>query len=358
MRIRSCGSTPTRRCALFVLASVALWYYLLMKHGTFMPLFVITHTTAHQPSSFVADTTISADWMPPAGQRVVVSFTTLPHHLDKLRETIESLKAQTFVPNAIYVNVPKGVNKRTGVAYSVPRYLREEKSVVVNRCKEYGPLTKLLPTLLREKDPDTIVITLDDDKTYPEDAIRTLVWHSVKNKGSKVSVGLCGWAFISLPTARGVTSVYVPWAMRGRHGRRVDVLQAVCGNAYRRGHFGADDATLIRELGSPAKACYTTDDINIAGYLRARSNVHAVIIPNARHLEPTEPSWKAEEGSESVGFRLSSFNLDAFSDLKCMRALDAQWKRNVFNSAQSRYPTRVAGTWGQDNSGGASINEQ
>jgi len=51
----------------------------------------------------------------------------------------------------------------------------------------------------------------------------------------------------------------------------------------------------------------------------------------------------AAEGSETVGFRLSSFNLEAFSDLKCMRALDAQWKRHVFNSAQSRYPTRVLG---------------
>ena len=54
---------------------------------------------------------------------------------------------------------------------------------------------------------------------------------------------------------------------------------------------------------------------------------------------------------EAVGFRLSSFNLEAFSDLKCMRAIDAQWrapqwKRNVLNSTQSRYPTRVAGKHG------------
>jgi len=310
--MRRLHRTLTAACAAFL-----LWYYLLMRYGTFSPLFVATHTSAHLPSAARQD--------PHA--RVVVSFTTVPHHMDKLRETIDSLKSQTLTPDAIYVNVPWNTS-RTGQEYQVPDYM--DKAVIVNRCAEYGPLTKLLPTLLLEKDPSTIIITLDDDKIYPNDVVRTLVWHMVQNTGLRVAVGLCGWSFMSVPTARGVVPVYVPWMMRGRHGRRVDVLQAVCGNAYRRGHFDANERTLLRELGSPPKACYTTDDINIAGYLRAHAGVHAVVIPNARHLEPSEPPWKETESKKEVGFRLSSFNLDAYSDLKCMQALDAQWGVEVF----------------------------
>jgi hypothetical protein len=99
----------------------------------------------------------------------------------------------------------------------------------------------------------------------------------------------------------------------------------VCGNAYRREYFDANDEILNHDLGTPPEGCYTTDDIYIAGYLRAHANVRAVLIPNARHLEPEEPMWKQQEGRKEVGFRLSSYNLDAYSDQKCRLALINQW---------------------------------
>jgi hypothetical protein len=151
------------------------------------------------------------DWKPRAGVKVVVSFTTLPHHLDKLRETIGSLVAQSLNPDAIYINVPEGKNKRTGEQYEVPKYLMvmDIDKVTVNRCEEYGPLTKLFPTLLHERDPDTIIITVDDDKIYPAELIRTLAWHIEKDRNSHVSYGLCGWSFMPVPTERSVVPVFM-----------------------------------------------------------------------------------------------------------------------------------------------------
>lgn len=70
----------------------------------------------------------------------------------------------------------------------------------------------------------------------------------------------------------GVVPTYVPWALRGS-GRVVDVLQACCGNAYRRGWFS--DLNLLSE---PHKDCFTTDDIWIAGYLATKAKVKRVIV--------------------------------------------------------------------------------
>jgi hypothetical protein len=39
---------------------------------------------------------------------------------------------------------------------------------------DYGPLTKIVPTLYKETDPETIVITVDDDKIYKPQTIRSV----------------------------------------------------------------------------------------------------------------------------------------------------------------------------------------
>ena len=301
------------------MALLPVWYWLLMRYGTFFPLFVWTHTSL-QPGSGPGGS-VPPGWRPRADLRVVVSMTTLPYHLDLLQETIASLQAQTLRPDKIYINVPRGQNKRTGAAYAVPRWLARNRAVHVNRCREWGPLTKLLPTLSLEVDPATIIITVDDDKIYHSDLVRTLAWH--QEQRPSLAYGLCGWSFMSVPTARGVVPVYVPWLMRGNYGRRVDVLQAVCGNAYRRSHFRSPMTPF-------PPACYTTDDINIAAQLLYYSAVNSVVIPHARHLEPVDPLWKQNEDSSAVSFRLSSYNLDAYSDLKCKEALRAQWGKDVF----------------------------
>jgi len=165
----SCGQLRVRPVALGLL-SLAVWYFLLMRFGTFMPPFVWTHTTAHVRRG---PTTLDADWRPPRDTRVVLSLTTLPHHVPLLKDTIASLKAQMLVPARIYVNIPRGTNKRTGAEYTIPAWLLRERGVHVNRCEEYGPLTKLLPTLQLETDPETVIITVDDDKIYPRDLVRT-----------------------------------------------------------------------------------------------------------------------------------------------------------------------------------------
>jgi hypothetical protein len=75
-----------------------------------------------------------------------------------------------------------------------------------------------------------------------------------------------------------------------RHwGANVDVLQAACGNAYRRKFF-AEMALLEK----PHEDCFKTDDMWISGYLATVAHVHRMLTPGPMHaaltLEPDDTS--------------------------------------------------------------------
>lgn len=281
-----------RAGCLCVVASV--YYWSLMRWGTFSPIFVWMYTSLH-----VAQARGS-------GQpgRVVVSLTTMPHRISQIEPTLRTLNHQSRKPDAIYLNVPK-FNRRTGEAYAIPAWVKQ--FATVHKTTDYGPATKLFGALEMEKDPKTVIITVDDDKLYPPTLVETLA--SKFTNGDRVAYGACGWSMMPVPTERGVVPVYVPHMLRGRHGRVIDVLQAVCGNAYRRGYFEDSVQSMQVPRGSP---CYTTDDIFISFYLK-HVGVRCVLIPDAKQVEPLSRNMAKGDASKS----LSSYNLDAMSDKKC-----------------------------------------
>jgi hypothetical protein len=89
---------------------------------------------------------------------------------------LNSILEQTRKPDLILLNIPK-VFERTGETYEIPKFI--ETSVVVNVVdKDYGPGTKLIPTiryLLQNRyDPNnTRIIYLDDDIYYMVKMIET-----------------------------------------------------------------------------------------------------------------------------------------------------------------------------------------
>lgn len=94
---------------------------------------------------------------------------------------IHSILDQTRKPDLFLLNIPEEF-ARTGETYVVPKYIR--KSLTVNRVPvDYGPATKIVPTVAylkddskraKEYDPDhTRIIYLDDDIEYPKRMIET-----------------------------------------------------------------------------------------------------------------------------------------------------------------------------------------
>lgn len=305
------------------------WVYLqlLVRYGTISPLATAYFTKplgGRVADDFppTADHNNGREWRPPF--RVVVSLTTTPSRLDKVMDSVNSLVAQSLTPNQIYVNIPRGPMKRHPERsyddIEIPAELTKlEPLVKVNRCVDDGPATKLLGALRLENDDSTLVITVDDDFVYPERLVEALAWESVAKP--EESLGICGWGLMPLPHEVGVVPAYVPYFMRPK-GRYVDILQACCGNAYRRGFFHDVEA-----LADIPGVCVTVDDVWLAGYLKTVEHRGSAII--SKRLDPTSPPWKALDEQLMT---LSSFNHEHQIHYKCVQALELKfgqhWPRN------------------------------
>lgn len=109
--------------------------------------------------------------------KYVVSFTTSPTRILKCIPMINSILSQTRKPDAFILNVPE-VFQRTGEKYIIPKFI-SDKLIVNIVDKDYGPGTKLIPTIKYLKqhkyDPkNTRIIYLDDDISYMPRMIETV----------------------------------------------------------------------------------------------------------------------------------------------------------------------------------------
>lgn len=127
--------------------------------------------------------------------RVVASLTTIPSGMDGAVEVIERLLGEPEI-DLIYFNVPKVFSKTKEPYPEPPAYLVNHPRVKISRDEDLGPITKIYPTLIAEKDPETMVLVVDDDhlpekgivekflkysRLYPHAALTTGGW--VRGRG-------------------------------------------------------------------------------------------------------------------------------------------------------------------------------
>jgi hypothetical protein len=107
---------------------------------------------------------------------IYISLTTIPPRIDKLDMFFYNLiKISKNNKFKIILNIPYVCN-RLKEEYTIPSYINHISNIIVNRCVDYGPATKLIPTLELNfiKDYD-IIIYCDDDKIYHNDWLNLLV---------------------------------------------------------------------------------------------------------------------------------------------------------------------------------------
>lgn len=106
---------------------------------------------------------------------VVISLTSCPKRLNDTETTLTSLLNGSLLPKSIIFNIPYVSLK--GEEYIIPDWLltmcKQYPIITINRCEDYGPATKIIPTLIKYKDvPDQKIIYLDNDQIYPIHFIR------------------------------------------------------------------------------------------------------------------------------------------------------------------------------------------
>lgn len=193
----------------------------------------------------------------------VITLTTIPSRLkaeyaEGIKKCIDSLINQQY-PGAyeIHFNVPYTL-KSTGEVYTIPQWIKDLQAagkLKIFRTEDYGPVTKLYPTIERISDPDTIIVVADDDLVYHP----LMLDAQVKNqtKFDKAAVGYDGidcWE----PIFNDVRDHFVT---AHRHNMRVKVLQHYKTISYKRSFFQDDFRPFMDEYYE------WNDDLLLSAYL-------------------------------------------------------------------------------------------
>lgn len=103
-------------------------------------------------------------------------MTTTPSRIDHIRPAIESVLSQSVTIIHLELNVPQR-SVRTGEPYVIPEWMDDIDRLRVFRAdRDYGPITKIAPTLLRYRgDNETYLWSVDDDCAYPQNQLELLL---------------------------------------------------------------------------------------------------------------------------------------------------------------------------------------
>lgn len=134
--------------------------------------------------------------------------------------------------------------------------------LLIMKIPDYGPATKLLGALHVERDPSTIIVTVDDDSFYYPYYINRLAYHTPVD-------GALGVMHQFINAYRQTAIINTPRAMRFFfEGYGIQIrswLMGVTGIAYRVKYFQDDIFTEARNL---TKDCFLNDDVWLGGYLK------------------------------------------------------------------------------------------
>jgi hypothetical protein len=205
--------------------------------------------------------------------RTVISLTTLPDRYDDLYHTLKSLHDQIIKADCIYLTLP-AIAKRSGKPYPpLPKKIKQ-LCTVVEIEKDYGPVCKLYGALIKEQDPDTAIITVDDDVLYPPDFIKIMLEKSkIKPNGAITGAGvLLHNGYMSINTNfKGL--MFMNGFLCGfpmNDYRKVDIIQGISGVLYKRKFFPYDHLYDQFLKYTEDEDIFKSDDILTSSYLCSR----------------------------------------------------------------------------------------
>lgn len=193
--------------------------------------------------------------------KTYLSLTTSPQRINNVVKMLQDINLKHF--DKIMINLPLRFG-RNGTLYAIPKSLQNFPKVQINRFpKDFGPLSKVLPTLLVCKNPNDIVISIDDDIKHDNRVFPLLIEHC-KNKDvvvTGIGKNLSYWS-----SAKYGKMPRVSPFEHAPKGNYVDLLEGFSGVAYKRKFF--PDIKLLVQLSKIAKDCYLSDDLVLSFYLK------------------------------------------------------------------------------------------
>jgi len=262
--------------------------------------------------------------------RIVGSLTTIPSRINSLIPTLLSLSTQTVPLDQIYLVIPRVSNKETA-EYKIPTIIYSyAKIIIVN--KDYGPITKLIGPLDQENDPDTRIITFDDDIIYPENLVEYLLKKSSTQPNS--AIGTAGIRIGSFPSYLSFATNYDNsqnhWYnfKPSENGDNVDILAGYAGNLFKRRFFPITTTEIINHAFEELDV-FKNDDVLISSYL-SKAGVPRIVYPGPSILR-REISYNDGLSNNLYNFVRSAYSAIKFCERKGLLSerVNVQWWKTV-----------------------------
>jgi hypothetical protein len=200
--------------------------------------------------------------------RIVGSMTTIPQRIAMIEKPLQHILNLSPPLDAFYLNIPKGEVK--GQEYEIPEFISKAQKnghktkLIVNRCEDCGPLTKLAPTLSVEKDPNTYIVTFDDDIIPHPHILRN--YHKKIQKYPEAVLTYGGMSF-----SNTILTSY-QMVVDNKEDQEVDLIMGVFTVCYKRKFFSTEKELINFEADSPiAKPLFFNDDHRVSAYLQSRN---------------------------------------------------------------------------------------
>jgi hypothetical protein len=205
-------------------------------------------------------------------RRVIVSLSTVPDRINKLRPTIRSLLKQTRPPDEIVLAIPE-FSVRERRPYVVPKYICRLPRMRILRCREdWGPATKFIAAVrdeLAAARPNTLIMVVDDDRVYPRDALETYLHYSEQLPDA----ALC-FRGAAMPSTLDWDDAKMIRASELRQPRPVAVITG-CGSYLIQPRFFNES---LWDYSVAPQVAFHIDDIWISGWL-SRRGVKRYVVP-------------------------------------------------------------------------------
>jgi hypothetical protein len=206
----------------------------------------------------------------PRRSPIVVSLTTTPSRIGLLGLTVKSLLNQTRSPASIRLMVPEYSRREDG-PYVIPEALTRLRGLEIVHCRDYGPASKLIPSLL-SLDAEQPILAVDDDRVYHRRLVDRL--DTIARAHPDVAIGASGWHvpedLLDRPTTLWTQlrkRPPVPFTCAQiRNPQEVDVLQGFSGYVVRPRFF---DLARLSDYSAAPEAAVLADDVWISAHCRA-----------------------------------------------------------------------------------------
>lgn len=198
---------------------------------------------------------------------VILTMTTIPDRLidyedrHALQRCLDRLLNLSYEDYELHFNIPE-VCVKNGQPYKIPSWLKELNNPRLRLFTDVidnGPITKIVPTLKRITNPNTVIITVDDDLEYMDGFIE----YHLKKREQYPNAAL-GFAGI------GSIDGSFHYATTVKKDVRVKVLEHYKTVSYTRSMFKNDFFTDF--VGK-----HWADDIVLSAYM-GKQNIHKIVL--------------------------------------------------------------------------------